>query len=218
MTTPILDTLYRWSNRLRQWISVETLRPVAVNLVIREVHQQQSNPQNLLRNLTTQLYSGSITIGQWQIASAQMLKDAHLAEAMFAVGGKANLNAATLARLRDTLRKEFGFLDQFAKDIVSGDVSEGQALARINQYANAVQQSYWHEYKLLSEVIYWNLNPAEHCADCLDLAGRSPYQPQDLSQVPGDGNTTCRGNCKCTLSREVVEQTVITETSEQGTE
>jgi hypothetical protein len=210
MTTPILNTLYKWSNKLKQWVSIETLRPVAVNLVIKEIHQQQINPQNILRNLTNQLYSGSITIEQWQIASAQLLKDAHLAEAMFAVGGKANLNAATLARLRDTLRKEFGFLDQFAKDIASGSVSEAQALARINQYANAVQQSYWNEYKQASEVIYWNLGTTEkHCGVCPDLAAGSPYKPQDLHQVPGDGSTPCRGNCDCTLSREKITQPTL---------
>jgi hypothetical protein len=141
-----------------------------------------------------------------------------LIEQMRREGGKNNATPANYGRVGGTLADEYRYLNGFAIDIANGGVSEAQALARIQQYGNATQQSYWREYKLLSEVIYWNLNPAEHCADCLDLAGRSPYQPQDLSQVPGDGNTTCRGNCKCTLSREVVEQTVITETSEQGTE
>jgi hypothetical protein len=215
---PIITGLHGYNNTAQRWYNTRNGQFVAQQAVTDEMRVHQQATYTVLNNLTSQLYAGQVSLEQWQIGVAAELKDAHLAQALYAIGGKNNATPANYGRVGGTLADEYRYLNGFAIDIANGGVSEAQALARIQQYGNATQQSYWREYKLLSEVIYWNLNPAEHCADCLDLAGRSPYQPQDLSQVPGDGNTTCRGNCKCTLSREVVEQTVITETSEQGTE
>jgi len=45
----------------------------------------------------------------------------------------------------------------------------------------------------------WVLGAAEHCPDCLDLAGRGWMPIEELEQVPGDGNTQCLTNCQCSL-------------------
>lgn len=204
MTTP-QPSRFGFVNRIRRWVGVQTLRPVAVNLVTQEMRQQQRVPAADFQALTRQWYGGQVTTAQWQLAIASQLKDAHLAQAMFAVGGKHNLNAENLARLRATLQKEYRFLDQFARDVVSGKVSEAQARARIAQYAQATQQSYWREYALntpADEVIWWDLGVAEHCPDCLDLAAGSPYEPSELPTHPGAGDTQCRGKCQCTERRE----------------
>jgi hypothetical protein len=199
---------YAYNNTAQRWFDTATGQFASEVAVTEEMRLHQTATYNVLDNVTRQLYAGQLTLEQWQIATAMELKDAHLAQAMFAVGGKRNMTQANYGRVGGTLANEYRFLDNFASEIAKGSVSEAQALARIKQYGNATQQSYWREYKLVSEVIYWNLHPAEHCGDCLSLAGGSPYKPKDLGQVPGDGNTQCRGNCQCTLSREEVPQTV----------
>lgn len=47
----------------------------------------------------------------------------------------------------------------------------------------------------------WQLGTAEHCSDCIEFASHSPYKSFELTNFPGDGNTECRVNCKCTLIR-----------------
>jgi hypothetical protein len=200
---------YSYNNTAQRWYDTGNGRFVAEQAVTDEMRLHQTATYNVLDNLTSQLYGGQITLEQWQIGVAYELKDAHLAQAMFAVGGKNNMTQANYGRVGHTLRDQYGFLNGFAQDIAAGRVSEAQALARIRMYGNATQASYWREYRnATTELIYWNLNPAEHCGDCVGLAGGSPYKPQDLSQVPGDGATQCRGNCKCTLSREAIPQAV----------
>ena len=197
---------YAYNNTAQRWFDTASGKFVSEVAVTAEMRLHQTATYNVLDNVTRQLYAGQLSLEQWQLVVAAELKDAHLAQAMFAVGGQRNMTQANYGRVGGTLANEYRFLNQFAIDIQSGAVSEAQAIARIRQYGNATQQSYWREYKLVSEIVYWNLNPAEHCGDCLTLAGGSPYKPQDLAQVPGDGNTQCRGNCHCTLSREEITQ------------
>jgi hypothetical protein len=174
-----------------------------INRVVnRQVQATKEVPTSELRRATSQLYGGRITLEQWQTVVAYELKDAHLAQAMLAVGGKNNLSPATLSRLRDTLRKEYGFLNQFAIDIKSGSVSEAQALARVNQYAKASQQSYYREYAMLrtGRFVNWDVNPGENCSGCLDMQSQNPHDAATMTKFPGSGDTPCRGNCNCTLS------------------
>jgi len=47
--------------------------------------------------------------------------------------------------------------------------------------------------------IAWQTAGADACPDCQDLESAGPYDPGDLQQMPGDGRTKCRGNCRCVL-------------------
>lgn len=199
---------YAYNNTAQRWFDTVNGKFVSESAVTDEMRIHQTATYNVLDNVTRQLYAGSITLEQWQIAVASELKDAHLAQSMFAVGGKNNMGQANYGRVGGTLADEYRYLANFASEIAAGTVSEAQALARIRQYGNATQASYWREYKLASELIYWNLSVAEHCQSCITLASGSPYKPNELNQVPGDGNTQCRGNCKCTLTREEIAQPV----------
>lgn len=185
----------RWRNRT-------TGRFVSNERVTNEMRRHVSATFGTLDTLTEQLYDGSITVQQWQTAVASELKDAHLAQAMFAKGGRANMTAADFGRVGGVLRDEYRYLDGFAQAIANGRQSRAQALARIKQYGKATQQSYWREYALASRGnIIWQLNPAEHCEDCIELAAGGPYTAETLPTYPGAGETQCRGNCNCTLER-----------------
>lgn len=198
---------YNYDDRAGRWRDPATGRFISESNVVSEMERHQDATFNTLENLTRQLYNNDITLEQWQISTASELKDAHLAQSMFANGGKNNMTPANYGRVGGVLRSEYRFLQNFANDIANGKVSEAQALARIRQYGRATKQSYWREYKEKSGgLVQWNLNPAEHCGDCLNLAsggdfGNGIYEPDRLSTVPGAGDTACRGNCKCTLTR-----------------
>lgn len=191
-----------FDNTALRWRNVRTGQFVAETVVVNELERHVSATFDALETMTTRLYRGDITLAQWQTGVAQELKDAHLAQAMFARGGKANMTSVEFGRVGGTLADEYRYLAGFADDIAAGRVSEAQAIARIRQYGRATRQSYWNEYRLASRgLIAWRLNPAEHCGDCLNLAAGSPYRVDALPTVPGAGSTQCRGNCKCTLER-----------------
>jgi hypothetical protein len=137
-----------------------------------------------MQRLTEALYGGRIEISQWSMGVADTLKDLHLSNAMVAVGGSDNLGFTEYGRIGGTLSDEYRHLYDFAQGIANGEVSEAQALARISQYGQASQQSFWKEYILAQEKL-------EEWADL-------PV----LSQSPGDGSTQCHGNCNCTLDAQ----------------
>ena len=191
-----------------RWLNRNTGQAVPDLTVTNEMRLHTASTFDPLTSLTLSLFSGAINIQQWQVASAAVLKDVHLAQAMYGAGGRANMGAAGFARVRNTLQAEYGFLSQFADEIAAGNISEAQALARIRQFGKATQQSYWNEFAAQSTgLIDWFLHPAEHCEatpgffGCVDLAAGSPYTAETLPTTPGAGGTTCRGNCNCTLGR-----------------
>ena len=203
---------YAYNNTAQRWFDTASGKFVSESAVVDEMRLHQQATYNVLDNATRQLYAGQLSLEQWQLVVAAELKDAHLAQAMFAVGGKRNMTAENWGRVGGVLADEYRYLSQFAIDIQNG-YSEAQALARIKQYGNATQASYWREYKLVTKTqIWWTLGTTEkHCGECPKLAAASPYKPDELNQVPGDGNTPCRGNCDCTLSRAEFMQPVATE-------
>ena len=187
---------------LQQYVNAATGVPILDALVTNEMRLHVAGTFDTLDVLTRRLYAGQSNLAQWQLGVASELKDAHLAQSMYAVGGKANMTAANFSRVGGTLADEYRFLAGFADGIADGTVSEAQALARIQQYGKATQQSYWREFAIASgELIFWVLHPAKHCGGCLALAGDSPFTPETLPTVPGAGDTPCRGNCNCTLER-----------------
>ncbi|MEO0595076.1 MAG: hypothetical protein AAF126_03100 [Chloroflexota bacterium] len=203
MTTPRLP--YNYDNSTQRWRDPNTGRFVSEDVVVAEMRTHVEATYSTLDSLTERLYSGSITVQQWQVAVASELKDAHLAQSMFANGGRNNMTPVEYGRVGGVLADEYRYLQNFAEQIARGEISEAQARARIRQYGNATKQSYWREYTQRREYVRWNLQPGESCADCIaldsgGLDGNGLFRADELPTVPGAGDTVCRGNCNCILS------------------
>lgn len=134
-----------------------------------------------LAELTRRLFAGQINITQWAIGTAGTLKDAHLANALQGAGSDV-LNLGQLGRVGINLADEMKHLFDFAVGIVRGDVSEAQAMARIEQYGKASEQAYNREWLVQNRRPEWDDLPR-------------------LNQVPRDGKTECHGHCNCTLRK-----------------
>lgn len=204
MTSPILDSTLNFDNRVQRWRDSSTGRYVSSATVNTEMFRHSDATHSTLESLTRQLYAGDIQLSQWQIAVASELKDAHLAQAMFAVGGRDNMGFAEFGRVGQTLREQYAFLDKFAQDIAAGNVSESMALSRVAHYGDSAKQSYWNEYADKSTgLIDWILGATDerNCPLCPTYAANSPYTKETLPARPADGTTPCKGRCRCTLSR-----------------
>jgi hypothetical protein len=203
MTTPtILTSAYNFDNRAQRWRDSATGKFLSNDSVFEEMFRHSDATHSTLEALTRSLYSGDISLSQWQIAVASELKDAHLAQSMFAVGGRANMGFAEFGRVGQTLREQYGFLSQFADDIASGKVSLQQALNRIGMYGDGATQSYWAEYiEASTGLIDWVLGSEKSCGKCPIIAAGSPYRKETLPSIPCDGSTPCLTRCKCTIHR-----------------
>ena len=162
----------------QEWRLVSTGEALAPTLIHAEIRSHAILSGTLLNDVTVNMYAGDLAVSEWQNAVFAELKDGHIANAMFANGG-AELSEAAIARTEATIAKQADFLANFAQDIADGNVSELQARARAKQYAQAMEQSYWDEWR-----------------DGIANTAEFDHLPL-LTNSPGDGGTQCLGNCQC---------------------
>lgn len=141
-------------------------------------------------------------------ASVMMdLKFAYLQNAALGAGGWANLTFSDYGKIGAWLRSEYGYLRGFLDEVLNGELSEAQILARIDMYLGAAratvyeiegrhlvaQDGYvWLERRILRE-------SDRTCEDCVIFAGMG-WQRIGVLPPPGR-DSQCRGNCKCDLER-----------------
>ncbi len=206
MTTPILDRI-RYENSTERWRDTSTGRFIPQATVADEMLRHSDATHSTLEALTRQLYAGDINLARWQVAVASELKDAHLAQAMFGAGGRANMGFAEFGRVGQTLREQYSYLDKFAADIAAGRVSEAMALSRVAHYGDSSKASYWNEFIARSDgLLYWDDVPDKNeCGVCPQIAAGSPYTKETIPSSPGDGKTPCKGRCRCRVRRGGIE-------------
>jgi len=199
-----------WNEEEHGWQLVSTGRELSTTLIHQEVRRHAVLSGTMFNNMTTQLYSAEMALPAYQNAIFAEIKDGRTANAIFGAGGTGNMTPEAWARLETALAEEAGHLSNLAQGISDGSVSQLQARARAKQYAQAMEASYWDEWKQgltspelehLPELptvpgngdtqchgncqcvleftergVFWVLNPASHCDDCIDLADGSPYR------------------------------------------
>lgn len=124
--------------------------------------------------LTQQLVDGQISLQDWQIAMREELRRSALEQYITGKGGDpAHIQATDYLALGPELRSQYQYLSKFARAIDAA-AQQGKSLnfavQRAKLYAKSTQAIFWQS-----------------------------AIPVRLPQYPRDGNTACRGNCKCRL-------------------
>jgi hypothetical protein len=101
---------------------------------------------------------------------------------------------------------ESDYMLGLAEALESGEISEAEAMRRANLYAKRPRGTANAAFRQASvgtgETITWELAGVEdHCSECPTYASMSPWEPDELFAVPGDGETPCKSNCLCHLVR-----------------
>jgi hypothetical protein len=133
------------------------------------------------------------------VGRAKKILGAGYKKAYLQGSGLSRLDTHGLDWIKSFSDKQFSFLESFADDIAAG-TGKMEYDTRIGLYAKAIQSAYWGGSAAESPVgvlLNWVLTANESCQDCLDNAAGSPYLPDELPGVPGDGQTKCGSNCKC---------------------
>jgi hypothetical protein len=180
VTAPEVGAQIVYDEPTNTWRLVSTGQALPETAIHAEIRRHATLSATMFSEMTTQMYAAELAVDVWQASVLAEIEEAHIANAMFANGGR-ELSEASLLRVQETIEKEAKYLSGFADDVASGKISELQARARATQYAKAMEQSYWNEWK----------------ADITDDE-RFAHLPL-LTQSPGDGGTKCLGNCQCIL-------------------
>jgi hypothetical protein len=155
------------------------------------------------RNLTTiadQLVAKTITVGEWERQTKEGLKQLHVWNYMLGAGGQHNLIDRDYGLMGAKVKNEYKYLRNFAKQLLNGEVSEGQFRYRLNMYVNATDNT--HELAI-NEAHYkagfrWErrIRTKENsCFPCIGMA-LAGWRPIGFFPEPGN-DCNCRSNCGC---------------------
>ena len=57
---------------------------------------------------------------------------------------------------------------------------------------------------IISTQQFWINTSGNECKDCIALQANNPYNPGELTVLPGDGATECNGHCWCQLQESLL--------------
>lgn len=126
------------------------------------------------------------------------IRAGHRAAALLAYGG--TLPASMRGRLGAAVKKQYGYLDDFLREIEGGTAGSAKRIvARAKLYMDAVRGTYQQMVRVREQAAGMGeerrvLSPAEHCDDCV-AAAKQGWQP--MGTLPPIGDSACRVNCKC---------------------
>lgn len=200
---------YRWDPVVRRFRAPNG-RFVAPTTVRSQLDHVLDGIGAEMKAISGQLRSGEISLGQWQTAMMEKIKESHLTAAVAERGGWSQMTQSDFGRVGQIIRREYGYVRNFADEIASGKVSlDGRIDARANLYGQAGRDTFYrfeHREQMREgrrEVASY-LNPADHCSECVDLADNW-YDLETLELVEGTGppvyeyigQRICRSNCRC---------------------
>lgn len=120
------------------------------------------------------LASGKINLAQFHAEMRGLLKECHKMMFITGYGGnKADIDMNEFAKLGSVMRKQYDFLRQLMKAIMQAD-RDGRSLDFVKNRVGMFVRS--------SRATFWNAAVGFN-----------------IPQVPADGSTKCKSNCKCYL-------------------
>jgi len=163
-----------------------------------------------LETLNTMLEDGRLSAEEWAAAFALLLQTAYIQQAELAAGGREQMTPEQWALVIAALGVQYGFLEDFARQVRNGQLTPAQIEARTKMYINSSREAFWSvkDQKALGAGYTqerWDaVGDSSTCSPCAD-AERMGWQPIGTFGEPGSGRvlnnppTTCEGltNCRC---------------------
>lgn len=162
------------------------IRDVATRRVFLDSYLEKFEREAM--DLATKLHSGAITVDAWELAMRRELKSLHTSALILAYGGEAGaIPFSEWGRLGGHIRVQYRYLHNYARAI------QENALGTLMGASKPFSEKYL---QARSKLYGGNARASFYRGMAMGL----------LPQVPGDGQTQCLTNCKCTLRFEEGEQ------------
>lgn len=194
---------FRWNDKLGRYIAPNG-RIVSQDDVRHAIDAAIAKADMRARALGTAFANGDITAGVFFRDMRRVVKQTHLYSAAAARGGWAQLDASDYGRVGAQVRKEFGHLNNFARDVASGKRPiNGRIPFDAELYAEASRGTYdrvqvadmrrrgMREEKNV-------LHRAEHCDGPRSCIGERDRGWVPIGALIPLGDRKCGRRCKCT--------------------
>lgn len=151
--------------------------------------------------LTSMLADNRVNVPDWQSQMREQIKRETIRQYLAGRGGIDQMTQADWGSIGGMCADQYRYLDDFAREIAAGNLTEGQIRARSAMYIRSAREAY-ERAKLRAFAgkgiveERWLLGIAEHCVDCIDFSSLG-WQPLGTFPVPGQGATVCLTNCQC---------------------
>lgn len=158
-------TKHRYQNRdTGKWLSDKQVRSLAQAYA--EARQQETDA------LADSLLAGSISLTAWVKEMRRQIKETYITEYLLGVGGTDQFDNVGWGDTGALLSQQYGFLNEFGRDIAAGLLSLAMTKFRSSLYLNSSVKMFER--------------------------GRTRTRGMgDLPAYPGDGTSECGVNCKC---------------------
>lgn len=158
-----------------------------------------------------QLASERLSVGAWQAQMRAEIKAEYIRQYLAGRGGLEQMTPRDWGSIGGMLAEQYKYLDGFAAEIASGNLSAGQVAQRSTMYVNSGREAFERARERSAADagmgrVRWSLNNAEHCEDCVALSQMGwqrvepwPFAVGGEQARPGSGATRCKTNCRCNL-------------------
>ena len=160
--------------------------------------------------INTMLADGRLNTADWKTGFARQIKNAYIQQAELAAGGRSQMTPQMWGSVGGSVREQYRYLDKFAKQIESKQLTPVQIEARTKMYINSSRESFWRIKDMkargtgMTEERWVDEGDSNVCGPCAD-AGAMGWQPIGTFAQPGSGQvlvkpkTSCQGltNCRC---------------------
>lgn len=163
--------MFAWDKDIRRYRDADSGRFVAERTVrgIRQGLIDRATAE--VDALTSQLADGTITTAEWTVQMRDAVKRLTIDQYLLGRGGRNSMTQADWGRIGYRLREQYAYLQRFAEQVDQGMLTDAQIAARARMYVGAT----WSTFDRAKAAAWQIVLPAH----------------------PGDGSTTCLGNCRC---------------------
>lgn len=204
-------TRWVWETTTRRYRNLTTGRFVGSAEIVNLVNGIVDRTDSPVSALNTMLADKRLNAADWKTGFARQIKNAYIQQAELAAGGRSQMTPQLWGMVGGTVREQYGYLDDFARQVAGGKLTAAQIEARAKMYINSSREAFWRvkdaqarEQGLTEEK--WNaIGDDSTCGPCSD-ADAMGWQPTGTFAQPGSGRvlnrpqTNCQGltNCRCT--------------------
>jgi len=201
MPTPDTQVLpgYTWDSRLGtgRFRDARTGRMISSRTIAQTLATVQDSTAQQLGAMARAAVEGEISVAVFQRAAMEVLKQTSAGATALAHGGWDRVPQAAWGRTGASLKREYRYLAEFAREIANGTIGADAAATRAELYADAAYGRYWAEsQRRAAERNYGaerliTAGDDRVCPTCREQESRS-WQPIGAFAVPVHLRCRCR--------------------------
>ena len=202
------DSVARYRDARGRFVAQSTVRR-ALDLTL----ENAASPAGRVRILSEQLQAGKISLADWQTGMMREVKNVHINSAVSAKGGWEQMSQADWGRVGQRVRFHYEKLDNFARQIESGEVVlDGRFMNRAEMYVEAgrstherqtqaerAKRGYTEMKNILEDYVRSCAGEVSGRPGCQDLTALG-WIPVDDARWAPPGERICLGRCRCRVA------------------